>query len=130
MQQFNQIIRKIPDKANRLAVKKKGSAWWTPVWKGLSADAQGKHRRAMGASLWTYLYLLAYANRKTGVVSRSIKTMAKDMGLSARTLQRHLKLLAAKKYITLLKPQRYAQLRVEKLKLFKPINSDANQSLS
>ena len=124
MQRFNQIIRKIPDKQKQLPLKEKGKGWWTPIWKGLTTDLDGKHRKAMGASLWTYLYLLTYTNRKNGILSRNLETIAKETGLPLRTVQRHLKQLASKRYITLLKPQTYSQIRIEKWKLFKHTDSD------
>jgi hypothetical protein len=124
MQKFNQIIRKIPDRQKQLIPRINRKGWWTPVWKGLSADLQGKHRKAMGASLWTYMYLLTYTNRRTGIVSRRLEIIARETGLPLRTIQRHLKQLASKKYITLLKPQKYSQIRIEKWKLFKHPDSD------
>lgn len=124
MQRFNQIIRKIPERQQQLRLKKRGKGWWTPIWKGLASDEGGKHRRAMGASLWTYLYLLSYTNRKTGVVRRRLEAIAKDTGLPLRTIQRHLQRLASQKYITLLSPEKYPQIRIEKWKLFKHSSSD------
>lgn len=126
MQRFNQIIRKIPFKQEQLPLRKSGKGWWTPIWKGLATDIAGKHRKAMGASLWTYLYLLTFTNRKTGVVSRKQETIAKETGLPLRTIQRHLKRLSSQKYITLLKPQTYSQIRIEKWKLFSHQKSNEN----
>jgi hypothetical protein len=126
MQQFNQIIRKIPYKQKKLPQKKSGYGWWTPIWKGLTTDEGGKHRKAMGASLWTYLYLLTYTNRKNGVVSRNLETVAAETGLPLRTIQRHIKQLSSKKYITLLKPKTYSQIRIEKWKLFNHPKSNEN----
>lgn len=124
MKRFNQIIHKIPDKRKQIQLKQKSNGWWTPIWKGLTSDLDGKHRKAMGASLWTYLYLLTYTNRKTGIVSRSQQTIAAETGFPVRTIQRHLKQLNSKKYITLLKPQTYSQIRIEKWKLFNHSSSD------
>jgi DNA-binding transcriptional ArsR family regulator len=118
MKRFNQIARKIPYKQKSLPLRKNGKGWWTPIWKGLATDTRGKHRKAMGASLWTYLYLLTYTNRKNGIFNRKQETIAKETGLPLRTIQRHLKRLAAREYITLLKPQTYPQIRIEKWKLF------------
>lgn len=126
MKQLDQIIRKIPYKQKQLPLRKKSKGWWTPIWKGLATDIDGKHRKAMRISLWTYLYLLTYANRKTGIVSRKQETIAKDMGLPLRTIQRHLKRLSSQKYITLLKPQTYSQIRIEKWKLFNHSKLDEN----
>jgi len=118
MKQFNQIARKIPYRQKQLPFRKNSKGWWTPIWKGLSSDSRGKHRQAMGASLWTYLYLLTYTNRKTGVVSRKQETIAQETGLPLRTIQRHLQRLAAQKYITLVGKETYPQIRIEKWKLF------------
>lgn len=118
MKQFNQIIGKIPNQQKQLPLRKNSKGWWTPIWKGLSSDSGGKHRKAMGASFWTYLYLLTFTNRKTGIVSRKQETIAEETGLPLRTIQRHLKRLSSQKYITLLKPQTYSQIRIEKWKLF------------
>lgn len=127
MQRFNQIIRKIPYKQKQLSPQKNSNGWWTPIWKGLATDDEGKHRKAMGPSLWTYLYLLSYTNRKTGFVSRKQETIAKETGLPLRTIQRHLKRLASKKYITLLKSETYSQIRIEKWKLFNHSKPDESQ---
>ncbi len=118
MKQFNQMTSKIPYLQKQLPLRKNGKGWWTPIWKGLSSDSGGKHRKAMGASLWTYLYLLTFTNRKTGIVSRKQETIAKETGLPLRTIQRHLKRLASQNYITLLKYEKYSQIRIEKWKLF------------
>ncbi|CAN5466195.1 hypothetical protein BH10ACI1_BH10ACI1_12590 [soil metagenome] len=126
MQPINQIIRKIQSRQKQPPLRKTSKGWWTPLWKGLATDTQGKHRKAMGASLWTYLYLLTFTNRKNGMVSRRQEIIAKETGLPLRTIQRHLKQLAAKKYITLMKPQTYSQIHIEKWKLFKHPDSDEN----
>ena len=124
MQRFNQIIRKTPSKQTQLSLRKSSKGWWTPLWKGLATDTGGKHRKAMGASLWTYLYLLTFTNRKTGVVSRRLETIAMETGLPLRTIQRHLKRLSAQNYITLLKPQTFSQIRIVKWKLFNHPKAD------
>lgn len=124
MKQFNQIIRKIPYNQKPLPIRKKSNGWWTPIWKGLATDTDGKHRKAMGASLWTYLYLLTFTNRKTGIVSRKQKTIAKETGLPLRTIQRHLNRLASKKYIVLETSEKPLQIRIEKWKLFKHSTPD------
>lgn len=126
MEQFNQFIRKIQYKQKLLPKQKNNKGWWTPIWKGLATDYEGKHRKAMGISLWTYLYLLTYTNRKTGMVNRRQKTIAREMGLPLRTAQRHIKRLASKNYITLLKSDSYPQIRIEKWKLFNNSKSDEN----
>ena len=126
MKRFNQIIHKPLYRQKQLPSEKRSKGWWTPIWKGLATDVDGKHRKAMGASLWTYLYLLTYTNRANGVVRRRQETIARETGLPLRTIQRHLKRLAAQKYITLLKPETYSQIRIEKWKLFK--HGEANEN--
>lgn len=125
MKRFDQILRKISPE-QFLPPQKTGKGWWTPIWRGLSTDSGGKHRKAMGASLWTYLYLLTYTNRKTGIVSRSRQIIAKETGLPLRTVQRHLRRLALQKYITLIGKETYPQIRIEKWKLFKHSSLDKN----
>jgi hypothetical protein len=124
MKRFNQIIRTTSYQQKPLLLKKHSNGWWTPIWKGLATDIDGKHRKAMGASLWTYLYLLTYTNRTSGIVRRKQETIARETGLPLRTIQRHLKRLSAQKYITLLKPETYSQIRIEKWKLFNHSKSD------
>jgi DNA-binding transcriptional ArsR family regulator len=102
----------------KLRIGKTGKGWWTPVWKGLVADSRGSHRTAMGASLWLYLYLLACANRKTGIVRKKHATMSSETGYPLRTIQRHLKRLSSAGYITFVDSGYPPQIRIEKYKLF------------
>ncbi len=119
MKQINQIISQNKYNQKLLPLRSNQKDWWTPIWKGLSSDIDGKHRKAMGLSIWIYLYLLTYANRKTGIFSRKQKTIVKETGLPLRTIQRHLKRLAVQKYITLETSERPLQIRIEKWKLFR-----------
>jgi DNA-binding MarR family transcriptional regulator len=118
MKQINQIISQPKYQQKLLPLKRKSKNWWTPIWNGLANDTNGKHRKAMGLSIWVYLYLLSYANRKTGIVHRKQKIIAKETGLPLRTIQRHLKRLAVQKYITLETSERPLQIQIEKWKLF------------
>lgn len=123
MQPLKTIIRKIPPpKFNSQVVKPKGD-WWTPIWKGLVTDENSKHRRAMGASLWLFLYLLTYTNRKTGTVRKKQATIVQETGYPLRTVQRHLKRLSEAGYITYLDTGHFPPLRIEKWKLFNRPNS-------
>ena len=119
MKQINQIILQDKYKQKLLPLRTNQKNWWTPIWKGLLSDIDGKHRKAMGLSIWIYLYLLTYVNRKTGIFSRKQKIIAQETGLPLRTIQRHLKRLAVQNYITLLPSERPLQIRIEKWKLFK-----------
>ena len=53
----------------------------------------------MGRAVWLYLYLIVYANRKTGILFRQTKTISKDMGIPIRTIQHWLTLLRRHNYI-------------------------------
>ena len=118
MKSFKQITYKIPYQPKLPGVKKSNTGWWTPIWKGLATDTDGKHRQAMGLSIWIYLYLLTHTNRQTGIVRKKQETIAKETGVPLRTVQRHLKRLISQKYITILSSEKYQQIRIEKWKLF------------
>lgn len=92
--------------------------WWTPVWRGLIADPEGKHRKAMGSALWIYVYLLSYANRRTGVVRRSLRLMVHDTGYPIRTIQLNLQKLRLRGYVTAEHEGRYLKIQIEKWKAF------------
>jgi hypothetical protein len=92
--------------------------WWTPVWRGLVADPESKHRKAMGSSVWMYLYLLTYANRNTGVARRRLAQIREDTGYPVRTIQRHLKRLVERQYISLSRSDRYLHIQIKKWKSF------------
>jgi len=111
--------KKFAYKNNQTKIKDKTPSWWTPIWAGLAFDEHSKHRRAMGASLWLYLYLLTCVNRKSGLVSRKQKTMAKDTGYPLRTIQRHLKRLLAHGYISFEDSSKTPKICITKWKLFK-----------
>lgn len=110
--------------ANRV---KRRPEWWTPLWRGLAADPDGKHRRAMGASLWLYLYLLTYTNRKTGIARRRLAQIIEDTGYPLRTVQRSLKRLAERNYIRVVRSSHYLHISVKRWKSFTFTKSDAGQ---
>jgi DNA-binding MarR family transcriptional regulator len=95
------------------------SNWWTPLWRGLIVDLDSKHFRAMGSAVWLYLYLLVFANRLTGKLFRRNPTIAKDMGLSSRTVTRWLKILKEAGYIEVYQTGRSLQISVTKWKSIK-----------
>ncbi|MCO6512283.1 MAG: hypothetical protein J5I65_15980 [Aridibacter famidurans] len=99
--------------------REKRPSWWTPLWQGLVSDEKAKHRKRMGSSIWLFLYLLTFANRKTGVVRRSLQSIKVDTGSRLRTINRDLDRLAEKKYVTILEPKPLLKLRIEKWKEFK-----------
>src|SRR5688500_5299864 len=92
--------------------------WWTPVWRGLTADPESRHRKRMGSSLWLYLYLLTYTNRKTGFARRKLSQIRDDTGYPTRTIQRHLKQLKEKNYITAARSNQYLHIKIKRWKSF------------
>lgn len=72
----------------------------------------------MGAAVWMYLYLLTYANRKTGTVHRPLQLMAQDTGYPLRTIQFNLQKLRQKGYLTTEHSGRYLRIHIEKWKAF------------
>ena len=73
--------------------------WWAPVWRGLVVDPEAKHCRRVKNAIWLYLYLILHANRQNGKLKRKLKTTARDMGISQKTIQRWLKTLKDNDYI-------------------------------
>lgn len=108
-----------PDDSKRKADFVSKANWWTPLWKGLLVDASAKHYKAMGSALWLYLYFLVFANRSTGALFRRIATIAKDMGLSSRTVSRWLNTLKTAKYIEARRTGRSLQISITKWKPIK-----------
>lgn len=92
--------------------------WWSPVWRGLVADPNSKHRQAMGPAIWTYLYLLMYSNRKNGVVRRTQLSMHQDTGYSLRAIQAHLNRLRKSGYISIQRTGRYVTISILRWKGF------------
>jgi len=74
-------------------------SWWGPVWRGLIVENTSKHYRAMGRSLWLYLYLIVHADRKSGTLRRLVATIARDMGLSEAVSRRWLRTLRRHNYV-------------------------------
>lgn len=98
-------------------------SWWIPLWKGLVFDPVSKHRLQMGSSIWVYLYLLFSVNRKNATVTKKQQKMAGDVGLSVRTVQKHLSRL--KKYGYIISDNaRPAQIKITKWKLFNEHKND------
>jgi hypothetical protein len=83
--------KKLPDKTT--------GTWWIHLWGGLVRDPTGKHHRAIKQAVWLYLYLLQGANWKTGLLFRRIATIAAEMGLNPRTIERWLRTLRKRGYI-------------------------------
>ena len=65
--------------------------WYFAVYSGL---IEAKHIKTFNPerinALWLYFYLLKYANRENGTQFKKAKTIAREMGLSERTVRRNL----------------------------------------
>ena len=72
----------------------------------------------MGSAVWIYLYLLTYANRKTGIVRRTQQAMVQDTGYPLRTIQFNLHKLNQRGYLTKKQEGRYLKIQIEKWKAF------------
>jgi len=129
MQQLSLLLPPVNKRIQNLIVAKSKRAprWWTPVWRGLVADPESKHRQAMGSSIWLYLYLLMYANRKTGLARRRLSQIRDDTGYPVRTIQRHLKHLAEQRYISFNRSDHYLHVQIKKWKTFNFLTYDKNQ---
>lgn len=72
----------------------------------------------MGTSIWLYLYLLFSVNRKNGSTYKKQKDIAKDLGFTVRTIQKHLLRLKRNDYITIEKQSKPQKIQITKWKLF------------
>jgi len=104
--------------SNTIKTPRKPPSWWSPVWRGLVADPESRHRKAMGPAIWTYLYLLMYSNRKNGVVRRTQLSMHQDTGYSLRAIQAHLNRLRKSGYISIQRTGRYVTISILRWKGF------------
>lgn len=109
-------------KISILYKRKATKSWWFPIWKGLIIDANAKHRKKMGTSIWFYLYLLFSTNRRNGTVSKKQKDIAKDLGLTVRTIQKQLLRLRKNNYITVEKQVKTPKITITKYKVFNQNN--------
>lgn len=116
IRRFDYLKKKIQEKEK---FKKNNLSWWTPLWRGLIADSESKHRKLMGSAVWLYLYLLTYSNRQTGIVRRTQESIKKDTGYPLRTIQFHLSKLKQCGYITSEREGRHLKVKVIKWKGFK-----------
>ncbi len=94
-------------------------SWWTPLWSGLLIESSAKHYKAMGRAVWLYLYLLTYANRRSGNLFRRTATIAGDLGLSLRTVSRWLSVLKQNGYIEIRQTGRSLAISITKWKPIK-----------
>jgi hypothetical protein len=93
--------------------------WWTPVWSGLLVEPTAKHYKAMGRAVWLFLYFLTYANRMTGKLFRRRSTIARDLGLSLRTINRWIHILKQSGYIETHQAERSLMISITKWKPIK-----------
>ena len=65
--------------------------WWGKVWNDFILDNQ--NREVVGQAVWLYLYLTLHANRQSGRLRRKYITIATDMFVSPKTVQRWMSML-------------------------------------
>src|SRR5712692_2351195 len=95
--------------------------WWTPVWRGLVVDPEGKHLGRMKSALGLYLYLLMHADRRSGRLVRKYGTIARDMGFPVRTIRDRMRRLYFYDYVRITKTGRAMIIDVLK---WRPIGQD------
>jgi len=93
-------LKELIDQWKRSKGFPKRQRWWGPVWRGLTVEPTAKHYKAMGKSLWLFVYFIIHADRKTGTLFRRIQTIAGEMGVSRRTVCTWLSVLRRHQYIT------------------------------
>jgi hypothetical protein len=92
--------------------------WWRAVWRGLVVDDGAKHYHAMGSALWLYLYFIIHADPKSGTLGRKYKTVARDMGVKARTVRAWLSKLQKGGYVSAQSSGRSLVIHIRKWKSF------------
>lgn len=112
-----------PTISSRVSRANSHQTWWGPIWRGLAAEPTGKHYRAMRSSLWLYVYLVIHADRRTGRLFRLLPTIAKDMGISLRTIRQWLATLRHCGYVTTEHTGRALRIKIEKWKPVKRTSS-------
>lgn len=69
------------------------------MWRGLVVDSEGKHYRRLKNAVWLFLHLVLHADRRSGRLKRKCKTIAEEMGVPEKTIQRWMKTLKDAGYI-------------------------------
>ena len=110
---------------NVLNKQNKGKTWWSPIWRGLVVDPKARHYKQMKNAIWLFVYLLIYANRKTGELWRRHDTIASDMGIHARTVRRLQSRLLRHGYITVTRAGRSHVIHIQKWKPLRPPSKQA-----
>ena len=93
--------------------------WWAPLWNGLLVEPTAKHYKAMGSAVWLFLYFLTYANRSSGKLFRRRSTIASDLGLTLRTINRWLSILKRNGYVDIHQSERSLIISITKWKPIK-----------
>ncbi|MBI1912114.1 MAG: hypothetical protein HYS21_08940 [Deltaproteobacteria bacterium] len=62
-------------------------------------DHEARHYRRIRNAVWLYIYFLLNADRKTGALSRKLRTISGDMGISKNMIMRWLNILRTEGYI-------------------------------
>ena len=104
----------------------KQSSWWAPVWRGLVVGSDAKHYQKMRSAVWLFLYLLIHADRRSGRLYRKQETIAKDMGISPRTIRNWLSILRRQGYVAIQNSGRSLSIDIHK---WKPIVSEPGKPL-
>jgi DNA-binding transcriptional ArsR family regulator len=102
-------------------------SWWAAIWRGLVADPEAKHYRGMRSALWLYIYLIVHANRKTGDLSRRYETIARETGISKRTIRYWLSMLRREGYVEVDRSGHTTAINI-RIQRWKPVTRSARKS--
>ena len=108
-----------PRNSKRLPKSFPQKKWWAPLWSGLLVEPTAKHFKAMGSAIWLFLYFITYANRTTGKLFRRRSTLAADLGITLRTVNRWLGVLKQRGYIETSQSERSLVISITKWKPIK-----------
>ena len=89
-----------------------------PLYAGLTTDADAKHYRKMGQAIWLYLYLIANANFKTGILTSQFNDIASEMGLPEATVRSWLGHLTKRHYVSVRRERGEVVFKIAKWKTF------------
>jgi hypothetical protein len=102
--------------------------WWAPVWRGLVVAPEAKHYRRMKNSVWLFLHLVLHADRRSGRLKRKCRTIAEEMGVPEKTIQRWMKTLKDYGYIETRNTGRCLEIGVKLWKSFLQSSNPGNQN--
>ena len=86
------------------------------MWRGLVVDQSAKHYKAMRSAIWLYMYLVLHADRQTGILTRKLATIARDMQVNIRTIQYWFAKLRKAGYVMVRNSGRSLEIRIQKWK--------------